>query len=129
MAIRSGHVDSFLILLKAFYVSIPYDYKRDKDEKCYQLIFYLIFTLMGQLTHTEVKNADGRTDAVVKTADSIYVFEFKMDDRSTAEEALAQINDKGYMIPYTVDSRRLVKIGVEFSIHEKGIKRWLTEIV
>ena len=130
-AIRSGQIDSFLTLLKAFYASIPYDLedKRDKDEKYYQMIFYLIFTLMGQMTQTEVKSADGRTDAVVKTADSIHVFEFKMDDRATAEEALAQINNKGYMIPYTADSRRLVKIGVEFSIQERGLKRWLTEII
>ena len=62
---------------------------------------------------------------MVKTSDSIYVFEFKMDENATAEEALAQINEKGYPIPYTADHRRLVKIGVEFSQQAKGIKRWV----
>jgi hypothetical protein len=61
----------------------------------------------------------------VKTVDSIYVFEFKMDTAATAEDALAQIDSKGYLIPYSADSRRLVKIGVEFSVEAKGIKRWL----
>ena len=127
-AVRGGNVDGFMNLLKAWYASIPYDLEenRDKDEKYYQLIFYLLFTLTGQFIHTEVKTATGRADAVVKTADSIYVFEFKMDTAATAEEALAQIDKKDYLIPYTPDSRRLVKIGVEFSVEKKGINRWLT---
>ncbi len=128
-AIRSGNVEDFMVLLKAFYASIPYDLEenRDKDEKFYQLIFYLLFTLMGQFIETEVKSATGRADAVVKTVDSIYVFEFKMDEHATANDALAQINDKGYLIPYTADNRRLVKIGVAFSIASKGLKEWIIE--
>ena len=126
-AVRSGDVDDFMNLLRAYYASIPYDLEesKDKDEKYYQLIFYLLFTNMGQFIETEVKSASGRADAVVKTADSIYVFELKMDDNATAEAALAQIDDKGYLIPYSADHRRLVKIGVEFSPEAKGIKRWL----
>ena len=82
---------------------------------------------MGQFVQTEVKNNKGRADAVVKTIDNIYVFEFKMDDNATAEGALKQINSKDYTIPYTTDSRKTVKIGVEFSQTEKGIKHWLVE--
>jgi len=128
-AIRNGNMEDFMVLLKAFYASIPYDLEenRDKDEKYYQLIFYLLFTLMGQFVETEVKSATGRADAVVKTADSIYVFEFKMDEYATANDALAQINDKGYLIPYTADHRRLVKTGVAFSILSKGVKEWIIE--
>jgi len=32
-----------------------------------------------------------------------------------------------HLIPYTADERRLLKIGVELSIEERGIKRWLVE--
>jgi hypothetical protein len=126
-AVRRGDVDDFMNLLKAYYAAIPYDLEdnRDKDEKYYQLVFYLLFTNMGQFVDTEVKCATGRADAVVKTADSIYVFEFKMDENATAEDALAQIDDKGYLIPYFSDHRRLVKIGVEFSKVAKGVKRWV----
>ena len=128
-AIDSGNVEDFMVLLKAFYASIPYDLEenRDKDEKYYQLIFYLLFTLMGQFVEAEVKSATDRADAVVKTADSIYVFEFKMDENATAADALAQINNKGYLIPYTADNRRLVKTGVAFSIQSKGVKEWIIE--
>jgi hypothetical protein len=126
-AIQSGEVDDFMTLLTAFIASIPYDLEenRDKDEKYYQMIFYILFTVMGQLTDSEVKSYKGRADAVVKTADSIYVFEFKMDTNATAEEALAQIDEKGYLVPYTADSRRLVKVGVELSIEVRGIVRWV----
>ena len=130
VAVQSGNVDDFMNLLRAYYAAIPYDLEdnRDKDEKYYQLICYLLFTNMGQFVDTEVKSARGRADVVVKTADSIYVFEFKMVENGTAEEALAQIDKTGYLIPYIADGRRLVKIGVEFSKQAKGIKRWLTKI-
>jgi len=128
-AVQSGDVDDFMNLLRAYYAAIPYDLEdnRDKDEKYYQLICYLLFTNMGQFVDTEVKSARGRADVVVKTDDSIYVFEFKMEENATAEEALAQIDRQGYLIPYTADRHRLVKIGVEFSREARGIKRWLTQ--
>ena len=126
-AFQSGDVDDFMTLLKAYFAAIPYDLEqnRDKDEKYYQLILYLLFINVGQFIHTEVKSAKGRADIVVKTADSIYVIELKMEASGTAEDALAQIDKTGYLIPYTPDDRRLVKIGVELSIEERGIKRWL----
>lgn len=67
---------------------------------------------MGQFSEAEVRSAKGRADAVVKTADYIYVFEFKLD--GSAEQALAQIDDRGYLIPYTVDGGKLMKIGCQF---------------
>jgi hypothetical protein len=82
---------------------------------------------MEQYVETEVKSSKGRADVVVKTANDIFVFEFKMESGGTAQTALAQINSKDYSIPYIADHRRLVKIGVEFSIEEKGIKDWIIE--
>jgi len=127
--IRNGDIERFMTSLKAFFSAIPYDAikQENRDEQYYQHIFYLLFTLIGEFIQTEVKNNKGRADAVVKTADSIYVFEFKMDDKATAEDALAQINSKDYAIPYITDGRKIVKIGVEFSQTERGVKRWLIE--
>jgi len=127
--IRNGDIEGFMTSLQAFFAAIPYDAieQKNRNEQYYQHVFYLLFTLMGQFVQTEVKNNKGRVDAVVKTADSIFVFEFKMDDNATAEDALAQINSKDYAIPYTADHRKLVKIGVEFSQTERGVKRWLIE--
>ena len=127
--IEDNDIKGFMTSLKAFFSAIPYDAMKqeNRDEQYYQHVFYLLFTLMGQFVETEVKNNKGRADAVLKTADSIYVFEFKMDDNATAEDALAQINSKDYVIPYTADHRKIVRIGVEFSQTERGVKRWLIE--
>ena len=88
-----------------------------------QVVFYIVFKLMGQFTDAEVRSARGRADAVVKTPKYIYVFEFKLHD--TAEAALKQIDDKGYLIPYQADGREVIKIGVEFSAEKRNISRWL----
>lgn len=120
--LRAGDVDAFLTRMRAFFADIPYELN-DRTERHYQVIFYLIFKLMGQFTGAEVRSARGRADAVVKTADTVYVFEFKLG--GTAEEALAQIGDRGYLIPYTADGLKLVKAGVGFSAAERNIDRWI----
>jgi hypothetical protein len=127
--LMKNDIDGFMTSLQAFFAAIPYNAVKQKhrDEQYYQHVFYLLFTLMGQFVQTEVKNNKGRADAVVKTADSIYVFEFKMDENATAEDALKQINSKDYASPYSTDQRKTVKTGVEFSQTERSIKRWLTE--
>jgi len=127
--LRVGNIEGTMKMLQAYFATIEYDAipKRLQVEKFYQFVFWQLFTLMGQFVQTEVKSSKGRADAVVKTADCIYVFEFKMDENATAEEALAQINSKNYAIPYSADHRKIIKIGVEFSLTEKGLKRWLIE--
>lgn len=120
--LESGDVDAFLTRMRAFFADIPYELN-DRTERHYQVIFYLIFKLMGQFSEAEVHSARGRADAVVKTADTVYVFEFKLG--GTAEEALAQIDDRGYLIPYTAAGRRIVKVGVGFSATERNIDRWI----
>ena len=118
----SGNVDAFLTRLQAFFADFPYELN-EKTERHYQVVFYLVFKLMGQFTGAEVLSARGRADAVVKTPKYIYVFEFKLN--GTAEQALQQIDEKGYLIPYQVDGRELVKVGVEFSAEKRNIDRWL----
>lgn len=120
--LESGDYDAFLTRLQAFFADFSYELNA-KTERHYQVVFYLVFKLMGQFTQAEVKSAKGRADAVVKTPKYIYVFEFKLN--GTAEEALQQIDDKGYLIPYQADGREVIKLGVEFSKEERNISRWL----
>ena len=70
-------------------------------------------------------NAIGRTDVVIKMPDAIYVFEFKID--GTPEEALAQINSKQYAIPYEIDHRKVVKVGVNFDSTTQTLGEWVIE--
>ena len=120
--LRTKDIDAFLSRLQAFFADFPYELN-DKTERHYQVVFYLVFKLMGQFTEAEVRSARGRADAVVKTPKYIYVFEFKLN--GTAEEAIWQIDEKGYLVPYQADGRELVKVGVEFSAIERNISRWL----
>jgi len=120
--LEAGATADFMERLQVFFADMPYELN-NKNEKHYQAIFYVIFTLMGQYVQTEVRSSKGRADAVVKTKDFIYVFEFKLN--GTAEEAIQQIEDKGYLIPYQLDDRTLVKVGVEFSKEERNINRYI----
>jgi hypothetical protein len=122
--LRSGDVDAFLAQLRAFFSGVPYDLYFGKGEKYYQTIFYLVFTLLGQFAESEVRSAAGRADAVVKTKDTVYVFEFKLDKSGTAEDALRQIDDKGYLIPYSAGTRALVKAGVVFDTKARTLGEW-----
>lgn len=119
--LRSGDVDSFMNRLKAFFADFPYELN-EKTERHYQVVFYLVFKLMGQFCDAEVRSARGRADAVVKTKDYVYVFEFKLD--GSVEDALKQIDEKGYLIPYQADGRKIVKVGASFSAEERNLAAW-----
>ena len=122
--LRKGNVDSFMQRFEAFFADFPYELN-DKTERHYQVVVYLIFKLMGEFTQAEVRSAKGRADAIVQTPDYVYIFEFKLN--GTAEEALLQINEKGYAEPFHTDHRKVVKVGVEFSAETRNVKRWLME--
>jgi hypothetical protein len=122
--LRAGDVPSFIERLKAFFAGIPYELS-DETERHYQVIFYLVFRLMEQFVEAEVHSAKGRADAVVKTQDYIYVFEFKL--QGSAEEALQQITERGYLEPYAADTRKKVKVGVDFSKEKRNINNYLFE--
>ena len=119
--LESGDVDAFMRRMRAFFADFPYELN-DKTERHYQVVFYLIFKLMGQFCDAEVRSAKGRADAVVKTGEYIYVFDFKLD--GSIEDALQQINDKGYLLPYQIDHRKLIKVGVSFDRKERNIGEW-----
>ena len=119
--LEEGDTEAFLQRMKVFFSSIPYEL-HESTEKHYQAVFYLVFRLLGQFINAEVRSANGRADAVVKTEKFIYVFEFKLD--GSAEDALKQIDDKGYMIPYTLDRKAIIKVGVNFDMSIRNIADW-----
>ncbi|MDR2071069.1 MAG: ATP-binding protein [Treponema sp.] len=125
--LQRGEVDAFMGRLRAFFAGIPYELN-DRTERHYQAIFYVAFTLMGQYAGVEVRSAAGRSDAVVTTADGVYVFEFKLAHEGTAaaavEAALKQIDEKGYLIPWTASGKKLVKVGAVFDPAARTLGEW-----
>ena len=91
----------------------------------YSNVLYIVFKLLGFYTQVEYKTSNGRINLVLQTPDYIYVMEFKLS--GTAQEALQQINDKGYALPFEKDPRKLYKIGVNFSNETRNIDEWLVE--
>ena len=77
---------------------------------------------MGAYILVEEDSAIGRADAVLHMPDTTYVMELKYD--GTVEEALQQIDDKGYLIPYKADGKRLVKVGINFDSNKRTIGNW-----
>ena len=122
--IERGNPDGFMERLQSLFADS--DYKiTGKMEKYFQNSMYLIFKMMGFFTEVERTTSRGRMDIVMKTKDYIYVMELKLD--GTADEALKQIEDKGYAEPFKADGRQIYKIGVSFSSETRGIEEWRIE--
>ena len=124
-SLKNGDIELFKTLLTSFLSSIPYSMRLKKDtERFFQYTFYLILRLISTyLVYVEKQQSQGRVDCVIETDKFIYIFEFKLD--GTAEEALQQINDKGYAREYASDSRKLFKIGCGFSSETGTIGEWV----
>ena len=129
VSMRQGDLEQLRKLFTSFLAGIPYSMRAKKDEaekeRFFHYTLYLIFRLISVYTvYTEKEQSQGRADCIVETDDYIYIFEFKRD--GTADEALAQIEAKGYARPYAADPRTLYKIGVNFSSEMGTVEDWKT---
>ena len=115
-------VDGAMVRLKAYLASIS-NRLSNKSERDFQTVFYLIFNLMGAHMRVEEDSAIGRADAVVYMPDAVFVFELKYD--GSAEDAIRQIDEKGYLIPCSADGKRLYKIGVNYDSNQRTIGDWI----
>ena len=122
--IERGEPDAFFRRLQSFFADTPYELVKDL-ELHYQNVLFIVFKLVGFYVKAEYHTSQGRIDLVLQTDKYIYVMEFKLD--GTAEEALHQINDKQYALPFAADSRKVLKIGVNFSNTTRNIERWVVE--
>ena len=128
-ALKNGDLSTALIGLRSWIACLPYDIITKKEwmakktrEAFYKLILYAVFSLLNSKVDTEVKSILGRADVVIKTKTDIFVLELKVDD--TVENALAQIDDKGYAIPYAADGRKVTKCGVRIGSEQRNITHW-----
>jgi hypothetical protein len=124
--LKTDNIEGFMKHLQAFFADIP-NVLNNKTEKHYQTIFYVLFRLMGQFVQVEVNSSIGRADAIIETKNSVCAFEFKITEQATAEEALKQIDERGYLNPYATSGKKMFKVGVEFDNKRRGISRWIIE--
>lgn len=123
-AVIADDMEQALTLMRAYLAGVFYRLS-NKTERDVQTIFYLVFSLIGSFIKVEEESAHGRADVVITLPSVVYVMELKFD--GSADAALRQIDEKGYLIPYTADGKRLVKVGVNYSSEERTITEWRIE--
>lgn len=117
-AILKDHTEELEGHINALLASIPYEWHQS-NEAYYHTIMHLAFSLIGVHIQSEIHTARGRLDSVIQTDKAIYVVEFKAD--KSAEEALIQIEEKGYAQPFVKQGKRVIAIGINFSSEKKAV--------
>ena len=126
-ALHSGDLQKMLELMRGFFSSIPYELHVDL-EAYYHSIFYALMTVLGFDMDVEVSVSKGRVDAILELGDKVYVMEFKYkksppdaggEDKQklfeeALDEAMRQINDRGYAARYQGSGKTIYKAAFAF---------------
>lgn len=120
-SITEGNPKSFMQILSSLFANTSYQIQGE-TEKDFQYAMYIISALLGEYVQVERTTSNGRIDLIIQTKEFIYIFELKVN--ADADVALRQIAEKGYARPFEGDSRKLFKIGVNFSTATRRIEDW-----
>ena len=120
-SIIEGSPESFMQILSSLFANTSYQIQGE-TEKDFQYAMYIISALLGEYVQVERTTSNGRIDLIIQTKEFIYIFELKVN--ADADVALRQIDEKGYAKPFEGDSRKLFKIGVNFSTATRRIEDW-----
>ena len=127
-ALEQNDIDKVLSIIKAAIADLPTVVKKDMCENYYESVTHLIFRLSGYRVVSELQSVAGRSDVVVATKTSVFIFELKMDKgldfESVVAQALEQINENGYADRFAVAGKKMFKIGLVFSSEGKGMIGW-----
>ena len=126
--LRDCDLDGVRDAFTAFLASIPYEANKDERAKDFETHFSYTFYIINRLlscytTLIEKQNSKGRADIIIETDNDIFIFEFKLD--KSAAEALEQIEEMQYALPYQDDKRKVHKIGVNISSTSRTVDEWL----
>ncbi|MCQ2295016.1 MAG: ATP-binding protein [Bacteroidales bacterium] len=122
--VEAGRTEQFLERLRSLFADTPYELVKDLENH-YQNVVWIVAKLMGFYVQAEYHTSRGRIDLVLKAPKYCYVMEFKLD--GTAEEALAQIKDRNYTLPFELDGQQIVRVGLNFSKEHRNIERYVVE--
>ncbi len=128
VALRNHDIDRLFSIIKAAIADLPTVVKKDMCENYYESVTHLIFRLTGFPVVSELQSVAGRSDIVLTTKDSVFIFELKMDKgrsfEEVVEDALTQIDKNGYADRFAVSGKEMYKAGIVFSSEGKGILGW-----
>jgi hypothetical protein len=127
IALANEKLDAVKNIINALFKSLPYTLWQNENEAFFHAIMHLTFRLLGIYVQSEVITSEGRIDSIIHYSDKIYCIEIKLD--KSAQEALQQINEKGYLTPYKMEGKKMIAIGINFSKEKKEIAELEWEIV
>ena len=127
-ALELHDLDKALNIIKSAIADLPTVVKKDMCENYYESVTHLMFRMTGWRVVSELQNVCGRSDVVVASKDSVFIFELKMDKGRSfdqvAEEALTQIDANGYSQRFSVSGKAMYKVALVFSSEGKGLLGW-----
>ncbi len=124
--ILQGDINGGLQLLADFLETVPYC-DNTNYEGHWQQTLYIIFALLTNYRiHVEQHTAKGRIDITLETATTVYVMELKLN--GSVEDALAQIEAKHYADAFKMQSKPVVKVGMNFTLKD-GVNTFEWQVV
>lgn len=115
--VKKGDMDAAFCLLNDFLETVPYCDNTNYEGHWQQTLYIMFALLTNYRIMVESHTAKGRIDITMETADAIYVMELKFN--KSAEEALAQIDAKHYADAFKMSGKKVVKIGLNFSVKDE----------
>ena len=115
--VKKGDMDAAFCLLNDFLETVPYCDNTNYEGHWQQTLYIMFALLTNYRIIVESHTAKGRIDITMETADTIYVMELKFN--KSAEEALAQIEAKHYADAFKMSGKKVVKIGLNFSVKDE----------
>ncbi len=124
LEVNEGRPEEFMQTMRSLFADTNSEHEKDKEIH-FQNMLAIAAKMIGLTVRTEIHSAKGRCDMQILTSSFVYIFEFKID--STAEEAFAQIIEKGYAVPFESDPRTIFLIGANFSTETRTLNEWKIE--
>ena len=115
--VKKGDMDAAFSLLNDFLETVPYCDNTNYEGHWQQTLYIMFALLTNYRISVEPHTAKGRIDITMETSDTIYVMELKFN--KSAEEALAQIEAKHYADAFKMSGKKVVKIGLNFSVKDE----------
>lgn len=122
--IRKGDVEMLMRRFTAFFADLDYQIMGD-DELYFQNTMYVMLKIIGQHVQVERHTSNGRIDILIQTDRFVYIIELKRD--KNPNDALDQIDEKGYDWPFMADERKVFKIGANFSTKNHRLENWVVK--
>lgn len=122
--IRQGKAEQFVQRMKSLFADTPYELIKDLENH-YQNQVWLFHKLLGMYVQAEYHTSNGRIDMVLQTPNYCYVIEFKFD--GSAQEALRQISQKDYALPFELTGQQIIRIGINISRETRNVNDYIIE--